>query len=179
MDKTQGLCLKPDAETQDYIFNHTMLRVRDPKVSLDFYSRVLGMKLVRKVDFDEWKFSLFFLAMIKDESTIPSANDSARTKFTAGLSGVLELTHNHGTEEKAETPYHNGNTEPRGFGHICFSVPNIKEACARFEKLGVPFQKRLGEGGMKNIAFIKDHFRNFRMFINFCAVFPKFPDQQF
>lgn len=153
MDTTPGLCTKPDAETQNYIFNHTMLRVRDPKVSLDFYSRVLGMKLLRKVDFNEWKFSLYFLAMQKDEAC---GSDEDRAKYTAGLSGVLELTHNHGTEEKEETPYHNGNTEPRGFGHICFSVPDIKSACARFEALGVPFQKRLGEGGMKNIAFIKD-----------------------
>lgn len=153
MENTPGLCKTPDAETQNYIFNHTMLRVRDPKVSLDFYSRVLGMKLLRKVDFNEWKFSLYFLAMQKEEV---SGTDAERTKYTAGLSGVLELTHNHGTEENLETPYHNGNTEPRGFGHICFSVPDIVAACARFEKLGVPFQKRLGEGGMKNIAFIKD-----------------------
>lgn len=152
-NSTPGLCTNPDSETQNYIFNHTMLRIRDPKVSLDFYSRVLGMKLLRKVDFNEWKFSLYFLAMIKENI---SGNDDERSKVTAGLSGVLELTHNHGTEENAETPYHNGNTEPRGFGHICFSVPDIKAACARFEKLGVPFQKRLGEGGMKNIAFIKD-----------------------
>ena len=130
-----------------------MLRIRDPKISLDFYSRVLGMKLLRKVDFNEWKFSLYFLGMQKEELT---GSDDVRTKITAGLSGILELTHNHGTEDSSETPYHNGNTEPRGFGHICFSVPNIKEACTRFEKLGVIFQKRLGEGGMKNIAFIKD-----------------------
>ena len=156
MNNTPGLCTTPDAETQDYIFNHTMLRVRDPKVSLDFYSRILGMKLVRKVDFDEWKFSLYFLAMIKNEKDIPTSSDEARAKYSFGMSGILELTHNHGTEENAETPYHNGNTEPRGFGHICFSVPDIKAACARFEALGVPFQKRLGEGGMKNIAFIKD-----------------------
>ncbi len=153
MNTTPGLCTNPDAETQNYIFNHTMLRVRDPKVSLDFYSRVLGMKLLRRVDFNEWKFSLYFLAMLKEDV---NGSDEERSKYTAGLSGVLELTHNHGTEENPETPYHNGNTEPRGFGHICFSVPDIALACARFETLGVPFQKRLGEGGMKNIAFIKD-----------------------
>ncbi len=156
MKDTPGLCLNPDAVTQQYIFNHTMLRVRDPKISLDFYSRVLGMKLLRKVDFNEWKFSLYFLAMVSDEKSIPQTSDEDRSKFTAGLSGVLELTHNHGTENVSETPYHNGNTEPRGFGHICFSVPDIKAACERFEALGVNFQKKLGEGGMKNIAFIKD-----------------------
>lgn len=153
MEEVPGLYKTPDSETQNYIFNHTMLRVRDPQISLDFYSRVLGMKLLRKVDFNEWKFSLYFLAMLKEEIT---GSDVEKMKVTAGLSGVLELTHNHGTEEALETPYHNGNQEPRGFGHICFSVPDIKKACARFEKLGVSFQKRLGEGGMKNIAFIKD-----------------------
>lgn len=153
MEEVPGLYKTPDSETQNYIFNHTMLRVRDPQISLDFYSRVLGMKLLRKVDFNEWKFSLYFLAMLKEEIT---GSDAEKMKVTAGLSGVLELTHNHGTEEAMETPYHNGNQEPRGFGHICFSVPDIKKACARFEKLGVSFQKRLGEGGMKNIAFIKD-----------------------
>ena len=153
MEEVPGLYKTPDSETQNYIFNHTMLRVRDPQISLDFYSRVLGMKLLRKVDFNEWKFSLYFLAMLKEEIT---GSDVEKMKVTAGLRGVVELTHNHGTEEALETPYHNGNQEPRGFGHICFSVPDIKKACARFEKLGVSFQKRLGEGGMKNIAFIKD-----------------------
>lgn len=52
MENIPGLCTNPESVTQEYIFNHTMLRVRDPKVSLDFYSRVLGMKLLRKVDFN-------------------------------------------------------------------------------------------------------------------------------
>ena len=94
--------------------------------------------------------------MVKDDTDLPKGNDHDIARSVANRSGVLELTHNHGTEDLPETPYHNGNTEPRGFGHICFSVPDIKAACERFEKLGVPFQKKLGEGGMKNIAFIKD-----------------------
>ncbi|WP_374074527.1 lactoylglutathione lyase [Bdellovibrio bacteriovorus] len=155
MSEVPGLCLSPDAETQKYVFNHTMLRIKDPKASLDFYSRVLGMKLVRKLDFAEWKFSLYFLAYVPEGTSVPTANDG-NAKYTFGREAVLELTHNWGTESQEATPYHNGNTEPRGFGHICISVPNIQEACARFEKLGVNFQKKLREGGMKNIAFIKD-----------------------
>ena len=52
--------------------------------------------------------------------------------------------------------YHDGNSDPRGFGHICVSVPDIEAACQRFEDLGVTFQKRLTDGRMKNLAFIKD-----------------------
>ena len=52
--------------------------------------------------------------------------------------------------------YHHGNSDPQGFGHICISVPNIHQACQRFERLGVEFQKKLGEGGIQDIAFIKD-----------------------
>ena len=61
----------------------------------------------------------------------------------------------HGSE--AQGPIEgDGNSEPRGFGHICISVPDVEDACARFDALGVPFQKRLTDGRMKDIAFIKD-----------------------
>lgn len=146
-------------ETTGYVFNHTMLRIKDPKKTLDFYQNVLGMSLVRHLDFSEWKFSLYFLVKFKtEEERIAFENLSVDKKAeqTFSREGVLELTHNHGTELNETTPYHNGNTEPRGFGHICFSVPNIQEAQTRFEKMGVQFQKKLGEGGMKNIMFIKD-----------------------
>lgn len=69
---------------------------------------------------------------------------------------VLELTYNYGTEKDPEFSYHSGNSDPRGFGHLCVSVPDIKAACQRFEDLGVPFQKRLTDGRMRDIAFIKD-----------------------
>ena len=147
-----GVCLTPDAVTQDYVFNHTMLRVKDPQRSLDFYTRVLGMRLLRKVDFPEAKFSLLFLAITKDEIVPDSA--SARMSYTFSRQSVLELTHNWGTETD-DSQYHNGNKNPRGFGHICFSVPDIEAACARFESLGVPFVKRLDKG-MKHVAFISD-----------------------
>jgi lactoylglutathione lyase len=155
MTNIPGLHPNPDPETQEYVLNHTMLRVKDPKVSLDFYSRVLGMKLLRKVEFSEWKFTLYFLAYLPDTSVLPES-DADRGAFVAGREGILELTHNWGTEDQDKTPYHNGNSDPRGFGHICISVPDIENACARFEKLNVTFQKKLGEGGMKNIAFIRD-----------------------
>jgi lactoylglutathione lyase len=51
----------------------------------------------------------------------------------------------------------NGNSDPgRGFGHICISVDNIQAACKRIEDAGYPFQKKLTDGRMRNIAFAKD-----------------------
>ncbi|MEC9283097.1 MAG: lactoylglutathione lyase [Bdellovibrionota bacterium] len=143
------------SETKGYVFNHTMLRIKNPESSSQFYQDVLGMSLVRKLDFEEWKFSLYFLAYV-DEGEIVPTEDKANAAYTFGRQSVLELTHNWGTEEEEGAVYHDGNTDPRGFGHICISVPDIHKACERFEKMGVEFQKKLGQGGMKNIAFIKD-----------------------
>lgn len=143
-----------DAATTGFVFNHTMLRIKDPRASLDFYTRVLGFRLVRHDDFPDAGFSLYFLALV-DPADIPE-DDSARRAWVASLQGVLELTHNHGTEGHAGPVYHDGNSEPRGFGHLCVSVPDVRAACARFEALGVPFQKRLEDGRMKSLAFIKD-----------------------
>lgn len=143
-----------EAATQGFVFNHTMLRVKDARASLDFYTRVLGFTLVRHSDFPDAGFSLYFLAIV-DPADIP-ADDAARKAWVAGLQGVLELTHNHGTETRDGPVYHDGNGEPRGFGHICITVPDLRAACARFEALGVTFQKRLTDGRMKEIAFIKD-----------------------
>jgi len=147
-----GVCAEPEAVTQDYVFNHTMLRVKNPEPSLDFYTRVLGMRLLRRLDFEEGRFSLYFLAHTKGHAVPDDTGE--RQCYTFGRESVLELTHNWGSESD-DSHYHNGNGEPRGFGHICFSVPDIHAACARFEALGVPFVKPL-ERGMKNVAFIAD-----------------------
>lgn len=150
-----GVAEGRDAATRDFVFNHTMLRVKDPQASLDFYTRVLGFTLVRKVDFAEAKFSLYFLVLVDDTSGIPD-DDAGRKQWLARQRGVLELTHNHGTEGEDGKVYHDGNSDPRGFGHLCVSVPDVRSACERFEALGVDFQKRLSDGSMKEIAFIKD-----------------------
>ncbi|WP_337178030.1 lactoylglutathione lyase [Hydrogenophaga borbori] len=144
-----------DAATTGFVFNHTMLRIKDPKASLDFYTRVLGFTLVRKLDFAEAKFSLYFLVLVDDAGDIPG-DDAGRKEWLARQRGVLELTYNHGTEAEAGKVYHDGNSDPRGFGHICVSVPDVVAACERFEQLGVDFQKRLSDGRMREIAFIKD-----------------------
>ncbi len=136
--------------TNDFVLTHTMLRIKDPKRSLDFYQNVLGFRLVTQLDFDQARFSLYFL---QPRGHADCADGSLSQTFSRA--GLLELTHNWGTEGD-DTEMHSGHTEPKGFGHICIAVPDIEAACARFERMGVPFQKRLGEGGMKEIAFIRD-----------------------
>ena len=156
-ENVPGLCAEPDAETQQYVFNHSMLRVKDPQRSLDFYTRVMGMRLLRKLDFPEMRFTLYFLAMIDaaEAGDVPQADDR-RTTWMFSQKAVLELTHNWGTENDPEQSYHNGNAEPQGFGHIAFSVPDVYRASERLEKLGVEFVKKPDDGKMKGLAFVKD-----------------------
>ena len=52
--------------------------------------------------------------------------------------------------------YHSGNSNLRGFGHIMITMANVEEACVRFDRLGVPFKKRLADRKMKHIVFILD-----------------------
>ncbi|MEQ3639736.1 MAG: lactoylglutathione lyase [Alteromonas sp.] len=153
-DNADGLCEEKSDATKGFVFNQTMLRIADPKRTLDFYTRVMGMTLIKRLDFEEMKFSLYFLAAGDDFSDI-SDDAEKRTQQTFGRPAMLELTHNwDDTPENAS--YHNGNSEPKGFGHIGFHVPDAEAACERFESLGVPFQKKLNDGSMKGIAFIKD-----------------------
>ncbi|KAH0452436.1 hypothetical protein IEQ34_019735 [Dendrobium chrysotoxum] len=150
-----GLISVKDEATKEYFLQQTMLRVKDPKTSLDFYSRVLGMSLLKRLDFPEMKFSLYFLGY-EDTASAP-ADPKERTVWTFGQKATLELTHNWGTESDTEFKgYHNGNSEPRGFGHIGITVDDIYKACERFERLGVEFVKKPDDGKMKGIAFIKD-----------------------
>lgn len=104
-----GVTAQPDAATAKFVFNHTMLRVKDITKSLDFYTRVLGFSLVEKRDFPEAEFSLYFLALV-DKGQIP-ADAAARTEWMKSIPGILELTHNHGTENDPAFAYHNGNTD--------------------------------------------------------------------
>ncbi len=146
---------RPDGTT-GFVLNQTMLRIRDPKPSIAFYTEVLGMTLLQKLDFTEMKFSLYFLAYLAEGETIP-ADPIERAEFIFTRETTLELTHNWGTESDPDfAGYHSGNSDPRGFGHLGISVPDVAAACARFEALGVPFKKRPSDGTMKDIAFITD-----------------------
>jgi lactoylglutathione lyase len=139
----------------DFVMNHVMLRVRDPRVSLEFYCDVLGMRLLRRFEFPAGQFSIYFVGFI-DAEQLP-AEGEASAELLMGIPGLVELTHNWGTETACDfAGYHNGNSEPRGFGHIGISVPSVSEACRRFEELNIEFVKRPDAGMMKGIAFIKD-----------------------
>jgi lactoylglutathione lyase len=150
-----GLTERPGPASRGFVFNHTMLRVKDPAVSLDFYSRVMGLRLLRKLDFPEMSFSLYFLSRPELAESVPD-DAGERTAYAFSQRGILELTHNWGTEDQAGFKYHDGNAQPQGFGHICFSVPDLDAAAAWFDENQVSFVKRPDQGKMKNVAFIKD-----------------------
>ena len=150
-----GVAADVPAATRGFVFNHSMLRVKDPQVSLAFYSHVLGMRVLRKLDFPEMKFSLYFLAKLEDKGGVPQ-DVGERTQWVFRQQGILELTHNWGTEDQADFRYHDGNAQPQGFGHICFSVPDLAAAVRWFDENSVQFVKRPDQGKMKDVAFIKD-----------------------
>ncbi|KAI9564974.1 hypothetical protein GHT06_008715 [Daphnia sinensis] len=153
-EEVSAACAQVSPDTKDFLFQQTMYRIKDPKASLDFYTRVLGMCLLKQINFDEMKFSLFFMGY-ENPNDIPS-DEKDRTKWALSRKATLELTHNWGTESDPEFKYHNGNSEPRGFGHIGIMVPDVDAACERFSNLGVEFVKKPNDCKMKGIAFIKD-----------------------
>jgi lactoylglutathione lyase len=110
----------------------------------------LGMSVVKKLEFPDNKFDLYFLGYDG-----PKALSHGNSVFDR--EGLIELTHNYGTENDPEFTVNNGNKEPhRGFGHTCISVDHIQAACRRIEDAGYKFQKKLTDGRMKHIAFVLD-----------------------
>jgi lactoylglutathione lyase len=114
------------------------------------------MTLLKTLDFPEMKFTLYFLGYLREEDLPVPENAVERTEYTFKQKALLELTHNWGTETDDSFAYHDGNSEPRGFGHIGISVPDVYQASRRFEELGVEFVKKPDAGNMKGLAFIKD-----------------------
>ena len=113
-------------------FLHTMLRVADLDQSLQFYTEVLGMRLLRKNDYPEGRFTLAFVGY-GDESTHT----------------VLELTHNWDTAH-----YELGT----GYGHIALGVEDAAQACADIKARGGNVVREAGpmKGGTTVIAFVED-----------------------
>ena len=125
--------MNENIDTGKYRFLHTMIRVKDLDKSIDFYTRLLGMKLTRKDDYPSGEFTLAFVGY-GDESD----------------STVIELTHNWGQEE----PYDLGDA----FGHLAIGVPDIYGTCEQMEKEGVKIPRPPGpmKHGGSVIAFIED-----------------------
>ena len=111
---------------------HTMLRVGDLDRSLKFYTEVLGMRLLRRKDYPDGKFTLAFVGY-GDES------DTA----------VLELTHNWGVEK-----YDLGNA----YGHVAVEVADAYRACEEVKKRGSKVTREAGpmKHGTTVIAFVED-----------------------
>ncbi|KAK4579915.1 Lactoylglutathione lyase [Recurvomyces mirabilis] len=149
VDKTEDV---EETDLQTYRMNHTMIRVKDQEKSVKFYEEVMGMQLKRTSENKEAGFNLYFLGYgpSAGEATANGVNPSASRE------GLLELTWNYGTEKQEGKVYHDGNSEPQGFGHICVSVDDLDAACKRFEEKNVEWKKRLTDGRMKNVAFVLD-----------------------
>ena len=111
---------------------HTMLRVTDLEKSLAFYTGVLGMKLLRRTDYPDGKFTLAFVGF----------GDEAN-------GAVIELTHNWGVEK-----YELGNA----FGHIAIEVADAYAACEKIKQLGGRVVREAGpmKHGSTVIAFVED-----------------------
>jgi len=113
-------------------FLHTMLRVKDLDASLRFWTDHFGMKLLRRRDYPEGKFTLAFVGY---------GDESEHT--------VIELTHNWG-----ESDYLLGDQ----FGHIAIGVPDVSAACERVRSNGGKVTREAGpvKGGSSVIAFVED-----------------------
>ena len=103
---------------------HTMIRVSDPEATLRFFG-LLGLREVRRADYEAGRFTLIFLAAPGDESA------------------QVELTHNWDES---------GYGEGRNFGHIAYEVDNIYETCERLRSGGVTINRPPREGRM---AFVR------------------------
>nr|XP_019044147.1 lactoylglutathione lyase [Kwoniella bestiolae CBS 10118]OCF23077.1 lactoylglutathione lyase [Kwoniella bestiolae CBS 10118] len=135
--------------TATYKFNHTMLRIKDPKVSIPWYEKVLGMQKFKESPGGD--FTNYFLAFPAGFGDKASASDDEKASIQLNREGVLELCHNWGTESDPDFKgYASGNEEPgRGFGHIAVTVDNLEAAVKRFDDLGVKFKKRPEDGKMR------------------------------
>ncbi len=111
---------------------HTMVRVSDVAASFDFYCAKLGLKEVRRVESEQGRFTLIFLAAPGDEQ--------AALERRAPL---VELTYNWDPEA-----YAGG----RNFGHLAYEVDDIYALCDRLMKAGVTINRPPREGRM---AFIR------------------------
>lgn len=115
---------------------HTMLRVKDLEKSVDFYSRLFGMTIFRRIENEGGKYTVVFLGYGSEDSQ-----------------PAIELTYNWGKDDD----YDKGD----GYGHIAIGVPDIYGLCAALEEAGAEIPRAPGplkHGGPNApvIAFVKD-----------------------
>ncbi|MDO4724543.1 MAG: lactoylglutathione lyase, partial [Comamonadaceae bacterium] len=112
-------------------FLHTMLRVGDLQRSIDFYTQVMGMQLLRTSENPEYRYTLAFLGF--------GGGNPAQAE--------LELTYNWGTDR-----YEMGTA----YGHIALGVPDAYAACERIRQAGGKITREPGpvKGGTTVIAFV-------------------------
>ena len=111
---------------------HTMLRVGDLERSIDFYTNVLGMRVLRRTDRPDQRYTLAFVGYGDERSN-----------------AVLELTYNYGVSS-----YDAGT----GYGHVAIAVPDAAAACAAVREKGGNVTREAGpvKGGTTVIAFVQD-----------------------
>ncbi|PHR61211.1 MAG: lactoylglutathione lyase [Robiginitomaculum sp.] len=130
-------------------FLHTMVRVTDVDESLRFYCEGLGLKQVRRNDYEDGRFSLIFLASKNDIAR--ANNDDMKTGFITGLP-MLELTYNWPTKEQEGQEDKEVYKGGRNFGHLAYSVENIYEKCTHLMKMGYTINRPPRDGYM---AFVR------------------------
>lgn len=115
-------------------FLHTMIRVGDLERSIQFYTQVLGMSLIRTSDRPEQKYTTAFLGF-------GTGNAEGQAE--------IELTYNYGVAS-----YDHGSA----YGHIAIAVPNAAEACDKIRQAGGDVTREAGpvKGGTTVIAFVQD-----------------------
>lgn len=113
--------------------DHTMIRVTNLEKSLDFYTRILGMKVLRNTDYPNGRFTNVFIGFGPENITT-----------------TLELTHNWDQTE----PYDKG----KAYGHLAFNVDSVVEAMDYLEKEGVTIRSpaKPMNHGTRMLGFVED-----------------------
>ncbi|KAF5636760.1 lactoylglutathione lyase [Fusarium tjaetaba] len=118
--------MEQKTDTRTYKLNHAMIRVKDPRRTIQFYE-LLGLSVVQKLSFPENKFDLYFLG-------VDSPDSPSHGKFTFDRQGLIELTHNYGTE----------------------SDDNYRSTYQTLAKAGYKFQQDIASGNERVIALDPD-----------------------
>lgn len=111
---------------------HTMIRVGNLQRSIDFYTKVMGMHILRSAENPEFKYSLAFVGYAEESQA-----------------AVIELTYNWGVDS-----YEHGSA----FGHIAIGVDDVAQTCTRIKAAGGKVTREAGpvKGGSTIIAFVED-----------------------